>query len=86
MAEMLENEQQRNALKANFSEILWHLINSFLAGALVFLGSLADGEFSVQGLIAALVASLIVAITKLKEYWDGEAGEYSKNAFSFVSL
>lgn len=57
-------------------EIIYNIINSLLAGALVLLGSCADGEISQRGFIIALVAAGIVAITQFKNYWDAEAKDY----------
>jgi hypothetical protein len=65
-------------------EILYNLVNAGLAGVLVLLGSLANGNITVQGISIAVVASLIVIATKFKEYWDGEASEYTSKLFSFV--
>lgn len=67
----------------NKREIFYKLINSFLTGFLVFAGSLTSG-FSWEGIGLGIIASLIVAITKFKEYWDGEAGEYSTKLFNFI--
>lgn len=74
--ELLKREEKR--------EIIWNLINSGLAGGLVLLGSFSTGEFSWRGFILAGVASLIVLLTKFKEYWDGEKGEYSYKLFKFL--
>jgi len=71
-------------LKYNKEEIFWNLINSGLAGALVFLGSLANGQITYQGIIGAVVAGLIVMATKFKDYWAREQGEYTKNLFTFI--
>jgi hypothetical protein len=50
-------------------EIIYNLINSGIAGALVFAGALASGQITKAGLIAALGASIVVFLTKFKEYW-----------------
>lgn len=68
----------------NRREIVYNLVNSLLAGGLVFLGSLADGNITIKGFLIALIAFLIVAITKFKEYWDGEASEYCKGLLNFI--
>lgn len=69
-------------------EIIWNLVNSFLAGGLVFLGSLTSGEITKNGLCFAGLTAAIVAITKFKDYWIKEEDEYSncnKNrVFNFV--
>lgn len=69
----------------NKKEIFYNLINSALAGILVFLGSLTNGGVTWAGVGLSIVAALIVAVTKFKEYWDGEAPEYSKKILSFIS-
>jgi len=69
----------------NKKEIFYNLINAGLAGLLVFLGSFTNGGFSWSGVGFAFLAALIVCITKFKEYWDGEAPEYSKKILSFIS-
>jgi hypothetical protein len=56
--------------KKQISEIKWNLINSALAGGLVFLGSAASGNITFQGFCAALFAGLTVAAIKFKDFWD----------------
>jgi hypothetical protein len=68
----------------NRKEIFWNLVNSLLAGGLVFLGALINGGFSWQGLLVGLGAAGIVAVTKFKDYWQKEEGEYCKALFNFV--
>jgi len=65
-------------------EIIYNLINAGLAGFLVLLGSLSNGEITGKGIIFAIIASLIVMATKFKEYWDGEKGEYTSKLFTFI--
>jgi hypothetical protein len=72
------------AFKKNKNEILYNIINSILAGALVFAGSCASGQITKTGLLVAIGASGIVAITKFKEYWDGEKREYTTKIFNFI--
>jgi len=57
-------------------EIIWNIINSLLAGALVFLGALTTGEITFKSLLAALVASVIIAVIQFKTYWEKEEEEY----------
>jgi len=73
-----------NPFKKNKNEILWNLINAGIAGALVFLGSVSNGEITAQGIMFAIVAALIVICTKFKEYWIGEKKEYSAKLFKFI--
>ena len=68
-------------------EICYNIVNSLLAGMLVLLGSLVDGEITTKGIIAALIAGLIVAVTQFKRYWELEAPEYTnKVLFGFVGV
>lgn len=75
-------------LKQNKDEIIWNIINSLIAGALVFFGSVAGAgfKFSLEGLGIAVATALIIAFSKFKEYWATQEGEYraSKNLFCFV--
>lgn len=57
-------------------EIAYNVVNSLLAGALVFLGACTDGSITKESIIAAGVASLAVAITQFKKYWDSESSDY----------
>lgn len=68
----------------NKPEIIWNIINAAMAGFLVFLGSLAGGEFSWAGFAAAIVAALIVMVTKFKSYWSTQEDEYSTKMFNFI--
>lgn len=46
------------------------LINAGIAGGLVFFGSFSDGVVSYQGIIAAISASVIIFLTKIKSYFS----------------
>ena len=72
------------AKKTQKPEIIWNIVNSLLAGGLVFLGACSSGSITLRGVIAALVAAGIVAITKFKDYWAKEQGEYSSKLFTFI--
>jgi len=67
-------------------EIIYHIINSLLAGGLVFLGSLTNGELNLNGIVFALLASAIVCFTQFKKYWDSQEQEYTAKLklFNFV--
>jgi len=65
-------------------EIIWNIINSALAGGLVFFGGLVNGKITETGIIAAAVAAAIVALTKFKDFWSSEEKEYTKKIFSFI--
>lgn len=69
----------------NKKEIFYNVVNSLLAGGLVLLGSLADGDFSIKGFCLAFLAGGIVMITKFKNYWELEKPEYSKRLLNFVA-
>ena len=71
--------------KQNRKEIFYNIINSLLAGFLVFLGACSNGEITKSGILASFIAAGIVAVTKFKEYWEDEKKDYSNLTFSFVS-
>jgi hypothetical protein len=73
-------------MKSQKKEIIYNLVNAGLAGALVLLGSFSTGEITWKGFCFAVIASSIVILTKFKEYWDGEKGEYSSKVFNFVQF
>lgn len=77
-------EKKSLITEENRKEIFYNFINAFLAGGLVFLGSLTSGEISFKGIAFSFIAALIVIITKFKEYWDGEKGEYSTKLLNFI--
>jgi len=76
--------KKKNPFKKNKYEIRYHLINSALAGVLVILGSCIDGDITKESISIAFIASLVVFLTKFKEYWDGQQGEYSRKIFNFI--
>jgi len=80
---MTTKKTQTNPFKKNKYEIRYNVINSLIAGALVFVGSLTGG-FDWTGLGLALLASIVVCLTKFKEYWDGEKKEYQTKVFNFI--
>lgn len=68
-------------------EIIYHIVNSLLAGGLVFLGSLTNGEITAKGIMFSFLAAGIVCLTQFKKYWDTQEGEYSNSnlkLFNFV--
>ena len=77
-------KKKKSPFKSNKHEIMYNLINSGLAAGLVILGSCADGQITLKGFGVGVIAGLIVLIAKFKEYWDGQAGEYTRNIASFV--
>ena len=76
--------KKNKVLSKNKEEIIYHLINSGLAGSLVLLGSFTAGGFSLAGFLTAAVASLIVAVTKFRDYWTTQETEYKKSIFNFL--
>jgi len=70
-------------------EICWNIVNSLLAGALVFLGGIVgnNGAINTATICAAGLTALIVAVTRFAEYWKTEESEYSdKNNKIFTFL
>jgi len=72
-------------------EILWNIINSLLAGALVFFGGFTTGSINLQTVILSFFASALVAITQFKSFWDSEKIEYSSisatpKLFNFLGM
>lgn len=65
-------------------EIIWNIVNSILSGALVLVGAFSGGSIDKTAIIVAVSVSVGVALTKFKEYWDGEKKEYSVYAFRFL--
>ena len=76
--------KKKDVMKKNADEIKWNIINSLLAGSLVFLGSFSDLKFSWKGLVAGLIIAAIVVVAKFKDYWDGEKKEYTQKLFKFL--
>jgi hypothetical protein len=70
--------------KSQSKEIIWNIVNSLLAGGLVFLGACTSGGINKEGIFAGLIAAGIVAVTKFYNYWEKEEGEYSTKLFSFI--
>ena len=54
----------------NKKEIIYNLVNTGLAGLLVFLGACVDGDLTGKGIVAAVLAGLIVFVTKFKNVWE----------------
>jgi hypothetical protein len=62
----------------------WNIINSILAGTLVFTGAFTDGIITKNELLIMLGISILVMITKLKEFWDTQEGVYRPMLFHFI--
>jgi hypothetical protein len=65
-------------------EIIWNIVNSLLAGGLVFLGGCTSGQLSLNTVIFSLVTGAIAAIIQFKDYWANEKPEYSHKLFKFL--
>ena len=71
--------------KSNKKEIVWNIVNSGLAGALVLLGAFSAGSITWKGVIVAIIAAGSVAIGQFKKYWESEQAEYTcKTLGSFL--
>ena len=72
-------------LKKNKHEIIWNCINAGLAGGIsLFSAFAAVGNFTSRVFFVAICSSIVVALIKFKDYWDGERKEYQKNIFNFL--
>jgi len=73
-----------------WKEIVWNIVNSLLAGLLVFVGGCAAGALSWNVVGAAGIAAAAVAVAKFAEYWKKEEHEYqdqmNKNGKLFSML
>ena len=76
--------RKASPFEKNKHEIIYNLINSGIAGGMVFLGTLADGKIAIPEILAALGAAGVVALIKFKDYWAGQKGEYASNLFAWV--
>ena len=72
----IQNQQQRK-------EIMWNIINSLLAGTLVFVGAFSTGHIDKTAILVAISTSLVIAISKFRDYWISEQSEYNK-AFNLI--
>jgi len=75
---------KKNPFDKNKHEIYYNLINSLLAGAMVFVGALADGKLSGHEILASLGAAGVVALIKFRDYWNTQKNEYVSNLFTWV--
>jgi hypothetical protein len=73
----------------SWKEIIWNIVNSLLAGALVFLGGCVGGKLDWQVVAAAGIAAAVVAVAKFAEYWKKEEQEYqdkNNKIFTFIPV
>lgn len=76
---------KKTSFQKNRDEIFYHVVNSLLAGGLVMVGSFADGEITTNSFLIAGLASLAVMLTKFRDYWVSQEGEYkSSKVFHFI--
>jgi hypothetical protein len=68
--------KKKNPFKLNKHEIIWNIINSLIAGALVFGGSFVTGKLTLEGIMAGGAAAIIAAVIKFQKYWQSQEGEY----------
>ncbi len=78
-------KNKKTPFKDNYNEIKYNLINSAIAGGLVFAGSFVNGEITPTGIIAAIAAALLAGIIKFKDYWTTQESEYkATKLLSFI--
>jgi hypothetical protein len=65
-------------------EIFYNLVNSGIAGLLVFLGACLNGGVDLKSIMLGVITGLIAAAVKFKDYWDGEKKEYCTKLINFV--
>ena len=70
--------------KLNNNKIWIRLINSLLAGALIFLGAFLDGEISAKEIIIAGAGGLIAAITQFRNFLKTKEKQYKSTLFCFI--
>jgi len=75
-----------NPFKKNKHEIMYNLVNCFIAGGLVFVGSLASGGFTKAGALVSLSAFAVAFLTKFQKYWKSQENEYTTNLFNFIQV
>jgi hypothetical protein len=72
-------------MKQQTKEIIYNIVNSLLAGGLVFLGSLSNGDFSWSSVLMGIIASSVVAVTQFKDYLKTQEREYCRpKLFNFI--
>jgi hypothetical protein len=66
-------------------EIIYNIVNSALAGALVLLGSFSSGDVSGKAFLFAFMASGAVAVAKFKDFWEKGGNKGGKTPlFNFI--
>lgn len=72
--------------KSQSKEIIWNVVNSILAGGLVFLGALSTGNISKETFLFSLITAGLAAVVQFKNYWAKEESEYCTKLFHFIQL
>ena len=67
--EKRKRNMNKKEKKLRKETIKYNLINSAIAGGLVFCGMIAEGSVSWQGSIIALGVAGAVALNKFQDYW-----------------
>jgi len=87
----MKKTKSKSVFQKNKDEIKWNILNSLLAGALVYFGAFtgAGFKFNIESVVVATATALIVALSKFKDYWATQEGEYKRNSmtkmlFNFV--
>ena len=75
---------KKTPFQNNKNEIKYNLINSGIAGLLVFVGSFADGQITPTGIGAAIAAALLAGVIKFKDYWGTQKSEYTNKLLNFI--
>jgi hypothetical protein len=75
---------KKNPFKDNKHEIGYHIINSAIAGALVFAGACANGTITKDGIVVSIGAAVLTAIIKFKGYWATQEQEYTRKLITFI--
>jgi len=65
---MTKKKQTQSPFQKNKYEIMYNLINCFIAGALVFLGSLSSGSLTKTSILFTIVAFALTFLVKFQKY------------------
>jgi hypothetical protein len=82
----MDKNLRKKSFTSNKNEIIWNLINSGLAGMLVFLGACTNGNLNLKTIGIAILAALIIVVSKFKDYWTGEEKEYKNKCRNMMTL
>ena len=75
---------KKTPFKDNKNEIKYNLINSAIAGLLVFFGSFVSGSVTGVSILAAIAAACLAMVIKFKDYWSTQKAEYTNKLLSFI--